>query len=169
MARVWVGRDSFDAVVCSLGLMFFPDPGNGLSQFCRVLRPGGRAAVSVLTVPERSYNGRINVVIAKHVPMLAEATMRTFALGDQDHLRSLFVGAGFADVQIRTARHRFELPSFDAYYGPFERGGGSSGQALLSLPEEVRRAVREEVRMNLQAGAGPVGIDVEFMIASGRR
>jgi ubiquinone/menaquinone biosynthesis C-methylase UbiE len=56
---------SFDALICSLGLMFFPHPSRGLSEFLRVLRPGGRAAASVLTVPERSYNGRINAVIAK--------------------------------------------------------------------------------------------------------
>ena len=30
---------SFDAVLCSLGLMFFPDPVRGLSEFRRVLRP----------------------------------------------------------------------------------------------------------------------------------
>ena len=46
--------DSFDAVLCSLGLMFFPDPARGLAEFYRVLRPGGFAAVSVNTVPERS-------------------------------------------------------------------------------------------------------------------
>ena len=32
---------TFDAVVCSLGLMFFPDPTRGLAEFHRVLRPGG--------------------------------------------------------------------------------------------------------------------------------
>jgi ubiquinone/menaquinone biosynthesis C-methylase UbiE len=31
---------SFDAVLCNLGLMFFPDPVRGLSEFRRVLRPG---------------------------------------------------------------------------------------------------------------------------------
>jgi hypothetical protein len=61
------------------------------------------------------------------------------------------------------------LPSFDAYYGPFERGGGSTGQALTALPEAVRRAVREEVQQAVGDTGGPVEIEVEIMTASGQR
>jgi ubiquinone/menaquinone biosynthesis C-methylase UbiE len=160
---------SFDAVLCSFGLMFFPDPARGLSEFHRVLRPGGFAAVSVNTTPERSYNGRINVVIARRVPSLAESTARTFSIGDELRLRSLFDGAGFRDVETTTEAHRFVIPSFEAYFEPFEQGGGSSGQAYVALPEAERRAVREEVRCNLGDKAGSIGIDVEFRFASGRR
>jgi len=54
--------ESFDAVLCNLELMFFPDPVRGLAEFRRVLRAGGRVAVSVNTVVERSYNHQINVM-----------------------------------------------------------------------------------------------------------
>ena len=38
---------SFDAVICNMGLMYFPDPGKGVKEFHRVLRKDGRATVSV--------------------------------------------------------------------------------------------------------------------------
>ena len=57
------------------------------------------------------------------------------------------------------------LPSFDAYYGPFERGRASTGQAVAAIPKEIRRAVRE-VRRDLADSGGPV--EAEYRIASGR-
>ena len=48
------GDDSFDAVICQLGLQSFPDPALGLLEFRRVLRPGSRAAVCVHSTPDRT-------------------------------------------------------------------------------------------------------------------
>jgi ubiquinone/menaquinone biosynthesis C-methylase UbiE len=162
-------NESYDAAMCSLGLMFFPDPSRGIAEFHRVLRPGGRAAVSVNTVPERSYNNRINLAIARHVPSLMQAAARVFSLGNETKLKSLFEAANFRVVEITTETHRFVLPSFDAYFEPFEQGGGSPGQALVSLPEETRRVVREEVQRDLGDRGGAIEIEVEYRFGSGRR
>ena len=81
----------------------------------------------------------------------------------------LFNEAGFVDFETDTVRHTFVLPSFDAYYGPFERGGASTGQALAALSVEIRRAIREEVRRDLADSGGPIKAEAEYRIASGRR
>jgi ubiquinone/menaquinone biosynthesis C-methylase UbiE len=160
---------SFDAVLCSLGLMFFPNPGRGLSEFCRVLRPGGCAAFSVNTVPERSFNARISIAIGRHIPSLAEAAARLFSLADEARLRLMFEAAGLRNIELFTEAHRFVISSFEVYFQPYEQGAGSSGQAFVSLPEAVRNAVREEVRRDLGDTGGPIEIEVEIKFASGRR
>jgi hypothetical protein len=96
--------------------------------------------------------------------------VRRFDFGaDAARLRALFEGAGFRDVEVETVAHRVAHPSFDAYFEPFARGGASSGQAFVALPEEERHAVREEVRRALGNTGGPIEVEVEVRIASGRR
>jgi ubiquinone/menaquinone biosynthesis C-methylase UbiE len=92
--------ESFDAVLCGMALMLFPDAGRGLAQFHRVLRTGGRSAVSVNTVPERSFVTRIIHAIGRHVPSRARAGAQYYSLGEW----------------------RYEFPSFEAYFGRFDEG-----------------------------------------------
>jgi len=163
---------SFDAVLCSLALMLFPDPGRGLSEFRRVLREGGRAAVSVNTTAERSFATRINVAIGRHVPSRAAAAAHYFSLGDPGHLRALFETAGFREVEIASEARRYGFPSFDAYFEHFERGSGVIGTEYAALPDDVRRAVREDVRRELEGDAcpgDPVEVPVEILFGSGRK
>jgi ubiquinone/menaquinone biosynthesis C-methylase UbiE len=161
--------ESFDAVVCGLGLMFFPAPTRGLAEIRRVLRSGGRAAVSVPTTATRTYDGPVFLALARHAPPLAEAATRMFSLGDAARLRTLLNDAGYRDVEVTTEVQRFEKPSFSAYFEPYERGWGTAGQAYVALPEEARRAMREEVRRALGDAGGPIGVEMEVRIASGRR
>ena len=48
---LYVAAESFDAVICRLGLMLFVDPAKALVAMRRALRPGGKVAVVVFTTP----------------------------------------------------------------------------------------------------------------------
>ena len=47
------------------------------------------------TVPERSYNHQINVILTRYVPDLREAVTRTFSLGEASRLEEFFRKGGF--------------------------------------------------------------------------
>lgn len=163
---------SFDAVLCSVGLMFFPDPLAGLAEFRRVLRDGGRCAVSVATTPERSFVSRINAAIGRHVPSRAAASAQHFSLGDAGRLQALFEEAGFLEFETTTEYRRFPFTSFDAYFAPIEGGQGPTATEYRALPTDVRRAIREDVRRELEGTTnpgGPIEVPVEIRISSGRR
>jgi ubiquinone/menaquinone biosynthesis C-methylase UbiE len=92
----------FDAVLCQLGLMFFPDPVRALAEFHRVLRAEGRVAVSVTTLPERTLYFRTWAVIARHVPARSDVLSRYFAIANPERLAALLAAAGFHDVHVDT-------------------------------------------------------------------
>jgi ubiquinone/menaquinone biosynthesis C-methylase UbiE len=152
-----------------MGLMYFPDPARALSEFRRVLHPDGRAVVSNNTTPERSLISRVLVIIGRHVPSKAAEAARLFSLGDEGRVRALFEAAGFAEVESFTETLRIEFPSFDAYFGGVEAGAGNVGQEYTALPEEVRRVVREEARLDAGDTGGPIEIEVTVRFGSGRR
>src|ERR1700744_3696001 len=59
---------SFDAVSCRMGFMFFPSMERAVREMVRVLKPGGRVAVSVWNTPEKNFwVASIMGVIARHL------------------------------------------------------------------------------------------------------
>lgn len=161
----------FDAVICQLGLMFFSDPRGALSEFRRVLRVNGWAAVSVTTTPERSLFLRIGAAIARHVPEKADKLNRFFAIPDAARLHALLDGAGFQDIRIQVETRAIEFSSFDDYFSDIAKGATLSGQEYVQLSPDMQLAVREEVRRGLgspRAGE-PLTIEMDVLIGSGGR
>jgi ubiquinone/menaquinone biosynthesis C-methylase UbiE len=162
----------FDAVLCAMGLMLFPSPSCGLSEFRRVLREDGWAAVSVAIVPGRAFHTRVDAIIAKHVPEHTVTSARYFSLGKPELLRSLFTEAGFRDVETFTEVRRYLFSSFATYFKPIEDGQGPTGQAYVALPVDIQQAVRENARQQLEcktSPGGPVEVEVELLFGCGRR
>jgi ubiquinone/menaquinone biosynthesis C-methylase UbiE len=162
--------DSFDAVVCNMGLFYFSDPARGLSEFRRVLRPGARVALTVFTRPDRALvGGLLRAAIAQRVPSKRAEVERVFSVGDERNLGALLTSLGFTNIEIKTETLAFTFKSFEDYFDGVERGAGYMGQEYLALPQEVRRAVREDVRSAVAGTSGKVEVAVEVRVAGANK
>jgi ubiquinone/menaquinone biosynthesis C-methylase UbiE len=161
---------SCDAVICQLGLMYLPDLDRGLREFHRVLRPRGRVAVQVWSVPERvQYLGMLSDALSRHYPAQRDEVYSPSKLGDPARLEQLLRGAGFQDVAVAVETRALTFASFDDYWGAVEAGAGKLGQLYLDLPGEARRTVREEVaqRMAPLESGGQLVLRSEALIGTG--
>jgi ubiquinone/menaquinone biosynthesis C-methylase UbiE len=161
---------AFDAVVCQLGLQFFPDPARGVGEFRRVLSKGGSVAICVISTPDRAPMwGNLADVLSRFLPELREVLFLSFALHDPNRLEAMLVGAGFRDVRVERTAREGSFESFADYWEPIEAGVGSMPQAFLRLAAANRQAVREEVRSRLLRfeSNGRLRMSVEMLIGSG--
>ncbi len=92
-------ESSFDVVLCSLGLMYVPDARRSLAGMKRVLRPGGRAIVSVWGARSRCGWADIFPIVESRVE--SDVCPMFFQLGTGDVLRSAMTAAGFSSVQVQ--------------------------------------------------------------------
>ena len=162
---------TFDAVICQLGLMFFPDPARGLAELRRVLRPGRRAALCVISLPDRAPMwGILADVLSGELSEQQTTLHLSFSLGSVARLHRLIREAGFSDVRVTRETRQGTVGSFDEYWAPIEAGIGQMPQAYLALSEPRRRAVREEVRARLTQFEfeGRLVMSAEMLIGSGR-
>jgi ubiquinone/menaquinone biosynthesis C-methylase UbiE len=166
-------RDStFDAVICHLGLIFFPNLRRGLEEFRRVLRPGACIAVSVTTTPERSVYGRVFVAARHLLPAGRDVMSRNFALSDPGSLETLISGAGFWEVSVTRELRAIPFESLEDYWATMEAGGGLSGATYVALSPEDRQVVRDEVECCIlleSRSGGPFTVESEVLIGCGRR
>lgn len=95
--RLDLDNASFDVALCSMGLMYMPDPGRALREMRRVLRPGGRVAVSAWGEPARC--GLDAAFARARADFPADLLPAFFGLGEGDALANACVQAGFGEVE----------------------------------------------------------------------
>ena len=119
---------------------------------------------------ERSFYAPIRKAIARYIPRDASAPAYRYALGDERYLRSVFVGAGFRDVETTAEVRQFPFATFGAFFDPIDQGVGHMGQEFVALPADVRRLVREDVQRTFERqNGGPIVLPMEVTFGCGHK
>jgi SAM-dependent methyltransferase len=95
---------SFDAVLCQMALMFFPDRAAALREMVRVARPAGVVALAVpASLEDQPAYGPFVEMAARVAGADAVSLLSTYwACGDLRELRNTVTGAGLEITEVRT-------------------------------------------------------------------
>jgi ubiquinone/menaquinone biosynthesis C-methylase UbiE len=106
---------SVDAVLCQQGLQFFPDKGLALRETRRVVRGGGRLALSVWAAVG-PYHSAVGEALARFVGEdVAASFCASRKVPGKEELERLAVAAGWSEVNVAIARLQIHLPSLDRF------------------------------------------------------
>jgi ubiquinone/menaquinone biosynthesis C-methylase UbiE len=170
--------NTFDSVVCRNGLMFMPDPVKALKAFVRVLKPGGKASVTVWGSPDKSPVMEVVMkTISRHVPdlnKLPSAAPGTpggpFSIPSVDMLRDYFLRAGFSDfnaekIEVTVA----QTDTAEEFWQGMTEVTGFLILLLSNLPEEKKLAIKNDVIDSLRKifpSGGPVKFTGELILGT---
>lgn len=170
--------NTFDSVVCRNGLMFMPDPVKALKAFLRVLKPGGKASVTVWGSPDKSpVMGVVMKTISKHVPDLKKLPPAApgtpggpFSIASVDMLRDYFLKAGFSDfnaekIEVTVA----QTDTAEEFWQGMTEVTGFLVLLLSKLPEEKKLAIKNDVIESLRKifpSGGPVKFTGELILGT---
>jgi SAM-dependent methyltransferase len=150
----------FDAVICRVGLIYFPDQQRALTGMHRALRPGGRIAAIVYSTPERNEFFSVPVSIIRdraQLPPPQPGQPGPFSLGGPGVLEAALTTAGFSDVTVDVVPAPLRLPSA-AECVRFERESfGALHQMLAGVAPEERPAVWDQIAAALTRFETPDG------------
>lgn len=161
--------DSFDAVFCQFGLMFFEDRGQALHEMLRVLRSGGRVTLAVWDGLERSpaYTALTELVEQQLGSDAGNPIRSAFALGDQAAMRALLKDAGFTSIDVDSVHGRACFPSLATWVDAEVKGwvgGGFTEEAYAAFFAEAEQVLAPYVRSD-----GKAEFALPAVLASGRR
>jgi SAM-dependent methyltransferase len=106
LAQLPFADASFDVVTGANAFQFGPDPGDGLAEAARVLRPGGRLVAAVFAEPERNEGTALHLAMKQLVERVAgrEDGYAPYSLSTADGLAQAVTRAGL------NVRETIEVP-----------------------------------------------------------
>ena len=160
------GDGLFNVALCSLGLMYFPEPVEALWEMLRVLKPGGRAVGSVWGARQNCGWAGIFPVVDSRVQ--SEVCPMFFQLGTGQALRLAFEEAGFRDVRTERISTLLEYADEEeACVAAF--AGGPVALAYSRFDEPTREEAHAEYLASIERYRDCDGYKVpgEFVVVRG--
>ena len=159
-----VPDEEFDAAVCALGLMYFPDPVKALKEMYRVTRRDGRAVGAVWGQRDHCGWAEIFEIVDRRVS--SEVCPMFFNLGNRDVLQRSFEAAGFSNVVFERIKTELMYESGEEACGA-AFAGGPVALAYHKFSGEVKTEVHAEYLESIKAykrGDG-YALPGEFVVA----
>ena len=156
----------FDAALCSLGLMYVPEPEQALRAMCEALRPAGRAVAAVWGQRGRCGWAEVFPIIDSRVK--SEVCPLFFRLGTGTALEADFQAAGFTAVTSERLAYDLTFESPEHACGA-AMIGGPVALAYARFDSETQDAARAEYLASIDAFRAGAGYEIpgEFVITSG--
>jgi SAM-dependent methyltransferase len=151
---------SVDAVVCRWGYMLLADPEAALRETRRVLRPGGRVALSAWTQPalNPALTTMASVLVELgHVSPPPPGSPGPFSFAEPGHLNELLLTAGFGDVELDAVDFSFSFASLDEYFEQQSDCSPSARATLAGLSPADHTAFRDALDERMAPYVGDDG------------
>ena len=166
---------SFDAAVSRLGVMFFPDPLEGLREMLRVTKPGGYVALAVWNKSELNpYSYLVTQVVSHHVPSssVVPDAPDAFRFAEPGKLRRIVENAGAVDVAERVVKFDIAAPiSVDEFWGMRAEISEILREKLKTVSDDKKCEIADEVKHAVRPffPDGHMKFPAQMIIVSGKK
>ena len=165
--------NSFDAISCRFGFMFFPDMQLAADEMLRVLKPGGRIASSVWNVPEKNFwvtatMGTINKNMELPAPPPGPPGM--FRCAKPGLMKEIFEKAGFKNVTEKEVLSKLNSGTVETYWNMITEVGAPVVAALSKADDAMQQKIRKEVfELVSKRYPGTVAIEASAIVISAEK
>lgn len=165
--------ESFDAIACQFGIMFFPDPGKALAEMARVLHPGGVVAIYVWGSIKQNPAAQVVHDVAGELfpedpPLFIARTPHGHA--DPAHYLALLGAAGFAEARAEWVALTGRAPSAQRLAEGYCLGTPLRGELEARRPGAAREAVEPLARaFAARWEDGPLELPIEAYVLTARK